>query len=159
LPLGPPWLNAARVAVEDAIMAKHLQATTAVRFWLCKCLAACFRFAAVGHHLYGTLKAFHAAANHKASTPLCRAAVVAAVGELCWAHGGRVGSLGGDCVGVCARQLGLRDLGLRRAAMDALAAVLTGGVPLWVSGGGLASSVYACSRDAFRLAWTTWESA
>ena len=82
--------------------------------------------------LYGTLKAFHAAANHKASTPLCRAAVVAAVGELCWAHGGRVGSLGGDCVGVCARQLGLRDLGLRRAAMDALAAVLTGGVPLWV---------------------------
>jgi len=107
-------------------MAKHLQATAATRYWLCQCLAACFRFPSVGHHLYGTLKAFHAVANHKASPPLCRAAVVAGVGALCLEHGARVGSLNGDCVSVCARQLPLRDLSLRRAAMGALASVLRG---------------------------------
>jgi hypothetical protein len=44
-------------------MSRHLVATTALRYWLCKCLVACFTFPTVSHHLYGTVKAFHQVCN------------------------------------------------------------------------------------------------
>jgi hypothetical protein len=78
-PRGPPWIDNARTALEDAILSKELQpaVTNAPRArlaslfndtpWcaqnllqelLCSCLVACFQFAAVAHHLYGTVKEF-----------------------------------------------------------------------------------------------------
>jgi hypothetical protein len=57
-PHGPPWLDTCRVALEDAIMSRFLLAPVALRYWLSKCLVACFSFPAVSHHLYGTVKAF-----------------------------------------------------------------------------------------------------
>jgi len=115
------------MALEDAVMSKHLLATTALRHWLCRCLVACFAFPSVSHHLYGTVKAFHAAALSKQAPPLCRASVVAAIGALTLAHGQRLGAtMAMDSVLVCAKQLPQRDLSLRLCAMGALGSVLEG---------------------------------
>jgi len=115
------------MALEDAVMSKHLLATTALRHWLCRCLVACFAFTSVAHHLYGTVKAFQAAALSKQAPALCRASVVAAIGALTKEHGQRLGGpMALESVMVCAKQLPLRDLSLRLCAMDALGLVLEG---------------------------------
>lgn len=63
-------------------------------------------------------------ASNKHSPPLCRAAVAAALGCLSRDFGAKVGSLGGDSVSSCVRQLTFRELELRRAAIEALAQVI-----------------------------------
>ena len=164
-PRGPDWIDSARVALEAAVTSRHLLPTTALRCWLSWCLAEVFRFPAASHHLYGTVKALQQlmgygsakdvsggsqhAGSSKNVPSLTRTAVAAALGELTRRHGGKVVSCAQGSVACLAKQLPLRELVLREAAVHALVAVVEGTTPVLPDPvvADVLKAVYAASKD------------
>ena len=128
-PRGPPWIDEARAALEAALTSRHLLPTTALRCWLSWCLASIFFFPATAHHLYGTVKLLQQLIVSKGMPSLARTALASALGELTLQHGAKVVSCSQESVACLAKQLPLRELALREAAVVALVAIVEGTKP------------------------------
>ena len=149
-PRGPKWIDAARVALEAAVTSRTLLPAAALRCWLSWCLASCFSFPAISHHLYGTVKALHQQLVTKGVPSLTRTAVASALGALMRQHGAKVASCALESMQCLAKQLPLRELALREAAAEALVAVVEGTQPTALPEACVAEAlkaVYSASKD------------